>query len=484
MKKIVLALSAIVVVLVLVLLFNTLTFFRKQEKAEVVAPVEVSDAALSRLQGGIQFQTVSKDYPALPDSATFRGFHRYLSEAFPLIDSLLDRKVIVYSLLYTWKGTDTTAKPVVFLSHMDVVPVDEGTLADWEAPPFSGEVKNGFIYGRGTMDDKSSLFAVMESVEMLLQEGFQPRRTIYLAFGHDEEVGGAQGAGSIAKYMEEQGIKPEFVIDEGGYISEGEMPGISQPVGIINVAEKGFVSYELTITTNGGHSSMPPPDHTILALARAVTRLEENQFDYYMIPTYEEQLRILGSELPFLQRVTYANTWLFGGPILKTLNAHTTTATTIFHGGMKDNVIPTTAKATVNFRVMPGQTIQDVYAHVKKLVPDDRIEIKPGSVQREPSSVSDHNSDGYKVIAKTVSQLFPAAMVTPGLLGGGTDSRHYNKVAENIFRFYPLRLSEANKGRFHGINENLSVANYKEIVQFSYQLIRNLNENLSRPGMY
>lgn len=475
-KKISISFGVIALAFILVLVFKTLTFSRKQEKVEAVAPVEVSDEAVSHLQKAIQFQTISREYPSVPDSAVFLSFHRYLADAFPLVDSMLDRKAIGFSLLYTWKGSDDTAEPVVFMSHMDVVPVDEGTLSGWTAPPFSGDIKEGVIYGRGTMDDKSSLMAVLESVEMLLHNGFQPKRTIYLAFGHDEEVGGDQGAGAVAKYMESQGIKAEFVIDEGGFVTEDQIPGISKPVAIINVAEKGFVSYELTINTKGGHSSMPSPDNTIGSLARAITRLEENQFEYYSIPTLEEEMRILGAELPFMKKVAFANSWLFGGPILKTLNAHTTTAPTIIRGGVKDNVIPTTASVVVNFRIMPGETVQDVHDHILEVVADDRLTIKPVSVLCEPSAISDHHSDSYKVIAKTVSQLFPEAIVSPGLLFGGTDTKHYRAVSKNQYRFYPIRLSEDNKTCFHGINEHLSVDNYKEMIQFCYQLMQNLNQ--------
>jgi len=475
-KRISISLGAIALVFILILLVKTLTFSRTQEKAEAVVPVRVSDEAISRLQRAIQFQTISRVYPAVPDSAVFLSFHQFLADAFPLVDSMLERKAIGYSLLYTWKGADETAEPVVFMSHMDVVPVDEGTLSGWVAPPFSGDIKEGVIYGRGTMDDKSSLMAVLESVEMLLQKGFQPKRTIYLAFGHDEEVGGDQGAGAIARYMEAQGIKAEFVIDEGGYIAEDQIPGISKPVAIINVAEKGFVSFELTINTKGGHSSMPTPDNTIGSLARAITRLEDNQFEYYSIPTIEEEMRILGAELPFMKKVAFANSWLFGGPILKILNAHTTTAPTIIKGGMKDNVIPTTASVVVNFRIMPGETVQDVHDHILAVVADDRITIKPASVLCEPSAISDYNSDSYKVIAKTVSQLFPDAIVSPGLLFGGTDTKHYRTVAKNAYRFYPLRFSDDNKTCFHGINEHLSAENYREMIQFCYQLMQNLNQ--------
>ncbi len=476
MKKLVLALGSALLLLVLILLIKTITFNSEAITAEPVTPVEVTDAALARLQKSIQYKTISYEYPGTPDSAEFVGFHQFLAGSFPLTDSLLEKKVIGYSLLYKWQGSDAAAKPVILMSHMDVVPADEATLADWEAPPFSGEIKNGNIYGRGTMDDKVSVMAILEAVEMHLSNGVQPRRTIYIAFGHDEEIGGESGAGAIARYLEEQGVKAEFAMDEGGYVADGMVPGLEKSLAVINVAEKGYVSFELTITTPGGHSSMPPADNTIGSLAAAITRLEQNQFPYKMTPTLEEQIKVIGPELPFLQKLAFANTWLLGGKILEGLNAHTTTAPTIIHGGVKDNVIPTRASAVVNFRIMPGESVKEVEAHIIETIADDRISIKTISNVNEPSSVADHQSPSYQLIAKTVRQLMPEAIIAPGLLGGGTDTKHYRNVAENAYRFFPIRVSPGNRTGFHGINEHLALSNYREIEQFYHQLMKNMNE--------
>lgn len=476
MKKLLKYLGIGILALVLFILVKTFTLSKKTVEVAAVTPLEVTDEALVRLQKAIQFKTISYSYTTPHDSAEFAGLHNYLASAFPLVDSLLEKKTIQYSLLYKWTGTDSSLKPILLMSHLDVVPVDEGTLSDWEATPFSGEIKNGNIYGRGTMDDKVSVLAILEAVETSLRNGVSPKRTIYLAFGHDEEIGGEQGAGSMAKYLQEQGVNFEYIIDEGGEIAEGMVPGLDKPLAIINVAEKGYVSFELTITTPGGHSSMPAADNTIGSLASAITKLEANQFPYKTIPLIDKQIEILGPHLPFIQKMAFANTWLFGSIIQEALNTRTSTAPTIIKGGVKDNVIPTSASVVVNFRVMTGETTEEVLQHIIKTVNDDRITVKPVSNRNEPSPVSDYEAGGYKTIEKTVLQLMPSTIVTPGLVSGGTDTKHYESISENAYRFFPIRINEANITGFHGINEHLAVSNYKEIVQFYYQLIQNLNE--------
>ena len=475
MKKIVLVIFAIIVIILGVLVFNTLGLSSKQVASDTLESVNLSEDVYQNLSKGLQYKTISFSEDAIPDSTAFFGFHRFLKSTFPLVHEKLNlEKISTYSLLYTWQGSDTSKKPIILMSHQDVVPVDQPTLSDWEAGPFEGKITDSHIIGRGTMDDKGTLIGLLEAVEKLLEESFVPSQTIYLAFGHDEEVGGANGAAEIANYLKEKGVQAAMTLDEGGFIAEDLVPGIDSPVAMVNLAEKGFSSFKLTVETKGGHSSAPPKENTIGMLAKAIVDLENNQRPYKLVKPINYQFEYMGAELPFLKKMAFANPWLFKKPILEALNAHTTTAPTIINGGVKNNVIPTVAEATINFRILPGETIESVQEHIKSTI-SDKIKVEPVGFLTNPSPVSSIDSEAFKTLEKTIRDMFPNSIVVPGLVGGGTDARYFYEISDDVYRFYPIRIGPDSMTRFHGIDEKISKDNYREIVEFSYHLIKKFN---------
>ena len=487
MKRILLFLLVTVVLLLAVLLFNAFSFHSKQIKVEPVPLYKTDEAAIQRLSEAIQFKTVSYQDSGKMDTSQFNGLHRFLKKSFPLIDSVLTlEKINNYSLLYKWPGSNTSLKPILLMAHQDVVPVDPLTLPGWAHPPFNGVVKDGFIFGRGALDIKSGIMSEMEAVEYLLREGFKPERTVYLAYGHDEEIGGRQGALQIAKHLQEQNVKLEFVLDEGGSIISGIVPGVDKPVAIIGIAEKGYVSLELTVEEEGGHSSMPPKQTAIGILSAAITKLETHPFPTKMDGVGSVIFDFVGPEMGFGMRLVFANRWLLGPVIESQLDKknstrasmHTTTAATIFKSGEKENVLPIKASAVVNFRIMPGDSIKGVIDFVKSVLNDERIKIGMTSqVGDEPSFVSDTESESFKLLQKTTSQIFPDVLVAPYLVLGATDSKHYKNITKNIFRFEPTRLDDTDLKRIHGTDERISIESYKETISFYIQLIKNSPTN-------
>ena len=475
MKKGLLFLGTIIALIIAILVINTMTLTSQQVTSSPVESIYLPNDIFEHLSRSIQYPTISFNEDAIPDSTAFSGLHTFIKDAFPMVHKKLSlHKINDYSLLYTWKGSDSSSKPLILMSHQDVVPVDEPTINDWEAHPFEGKITNDYILGRGTLDDKGSLIGVLEAVEKLLEESFMPKRTIYLAFGHDEEIGGENGAAAIASYLKEKGIHAAMTLDEGGFLAENLISGIDHPVAMVNLAEKGFASFKLTVETTGGHSSQPPRENTIGMLAQAVVDLENNQRPYKLVNPINYQLEYMGAELPFFQKIAFANPFLFKSPILKALNAHTTTAPTIINGGIKNNVIPTTAEATINFRILPGESIASVKNHIRQVI-SEKIKVEPVGFLTNPSPVSSIDSKNFKTLEQTIRNVFPTSIVVPGLVGGGTDARYFYEISDDVYRFYPIRISPESMTRFHGIDEKISKDNYREIITFTYHMIKNFN---------
>ncbi len=483
MKKILALLGFLLVLVIAVLLLRMILVKSEQVQTAPVTDLTIdARAAAERLAGAIRFPTVSHEGGANVEAAAFQGLHQYLQQSFPKVHATLTREVVNgYSLLYTWKGRRPELAPVLLLSHQDVVPVEPGTEKDWTHPAFSGFMDDAWVWGRGSLDDKVGVLGLLEAAEMLLSKGFQPDRTIYFAFGHDEEVGGARGAAEIAKLLAQRGVKPAFILDEGGLIIEGGLPGLTRPAAMVSTAEKGYLSVELVARSEGGHSSMPPLHTSIGMLAAAVEKLEDHQLPARIAGATRRSYQYLAPEMPFGPRLVLANLWLFS-PLLErqaaadpSANARirTTTAPTIFQAGIKENVLPHEARAVVNFRILPGDTIQSVLRHVRDTVGPGIQVSAVGGANSEPSPESDVRAPEFALIQRTLAQTFPNVIVSPNLLSGGTDTKHYLAFTPNVYRFVPMRLKPDDLKRIHGTNERVGIANYGEIVRFYAQLLRN-----------
>ncbi len=483
MKKILAVLLFLIVLFISLITINTLRYTSKQITVDPAPEISINDTeAVERLSQAIQFKTISYQEPERFDRDEFFGLHTFLEEEFPRIREELSKELIQgYSLLYQWEGTDDDLDPLLLLGHLDVVPIEPGTLEDWTYSPFSGKIADGYIWGRGTMDVKLSITGIMEAVEYLLGEGFKPRRTVYLAFGHDEEVGGLNGAKKISILLENRGVELDYILDEGGVIIKGETLGLSTPVALIGIAEKGYVSLELSVQAKGGHSSMPPEHTSVGILSTAIHELERNQPPARIEGATEKQFSYLGPEYPLLKKMIFANRWLFD-PYLKMLFAsspatnamvRTTTAATMFSGSVKENILPQYASAVVNFRIIPGETIEDVIVHVRETIDNPAIDIKPLRFQTEPSKISDIGSETFENMHRTIKQVYPDVIAAPFLFLGATDSRHYGDLSNNIFRFIPFRIQVEDLRRIHGTNERVAIKDYTDYIKFLVQLIRN-----------
>ncbi|XP_072504132.1 N-fatty-acyl-amino acid synthase/hydrolase PM20D1 isoform X2 [Notamacropus eugenii] len=420
-------------------------------------------------------------------------FGEHLRKVFPSIFStnFIQHEIVEeYSHLFTIRGSDPKLEPYMLLAHIDVVPAsDDG----WEVPPFSGLERDGFIYGRGTLDNKNSVMAILQAMELLLRRNYVPQRSFYISLGHDEEVSGNHGAKKIAALLESRGVQLSFIIDEGGYILDGFVPGIEKPFAMISVSEKGGMNLMLQVESAPGHSSAPPKETSIGILAAAVSRLEQtpmpNMFGY---GTEKSMLEQFAGQSGFPMNVILSNLWLFG-PIVSrilekspTTNAmiRTTAALTMFNSGIKMNVLPRTAQAIVNFRIHPGQTISEVLEITQNIVADDRVQYQVLSAFNPlPLSPYDYEAFGYQLLRRTIRDVFPeVSAVVPGTCIGNTDVRHYANVSTGLYRFNPVPLSQESFKSVHGLNERISIQAYETQVMFLFELIQNADsEKIPKP---
>lgn len=482
-RNIALALVAAIVALAAVLAFNAFSHGSRQLQVAAVPKTQIdAQAAAARLAEAIRFRTVSSYEKPEQHVDALRAMQAHIEKSFPAFHAAAKREVVAdYSLLYTWEGTDPKAPAIGLLAHQDVVPVAPGTDKDWQHPPYDGVISDGFIWGRGAWDDKGNLYSMLEAAEVLAKAGFKPKRTIYFAFGHDEETAGTRGAKNIAALLASRGVKLDFVIDEGLLITDGLIKGLDRPAALIGLAEKGYATLVLHAEATPGHSSMPPRDTAIGMMAAALTRLEDHRLPLQIRGAVAEMFDTLAPEMTGINRVALSNLWLFKPLLLREFAKNgpteamvrTTTALTIFNAGDKDNVLPGNADATVNFRLIPGDTEASVITHVRDTVHNDRISIKPFPGNTDPPPVTGTSSASYQTLNRTIREIFPDVIVAPGLMVAATDSRHYVGITDKIFRFSPVRANSEDLKRFHGTNERLPIEGYADMIRFYRRLMEN-----------
>ncbi len=473
-------------VLLAIILIRTFTYGGAPEgviEIDLPAPPSVSaEQGAARLSQAIAFETITyAGGDPTPDAAQpWLDLHDWMAAAYPRVHAnLILETVADYSLLYKWQGSDSSLDPVILMAHQDVVPVNDGTLDDWTGAPFAGEIIDGYVYGRGALDDKSSMVAILEAGEALLASGFQPQRTVYFMFGHDEEVSG-RGAAAMVDLLDARGVRAELVLDEGFFVIE-DSPITGGPMGFIGVAEKGYITLELTANALGGHSSQPPRNSANVQLARAIVALDENQMKAdFSKPPVSDLFAAAAPDMGFAQRMALANMWLFGGMVDRQLSEgvgnamiRTTTAPTMLEGSIKENVLPQRATAIVNFRIHPNDTPDVVIAHARRVAGkfDVEVALAEGGIGSSASPVSPTSSRAYSVLAAVAEQAGEGASVVPGLVIGATDARFASKISDHVYRFVPSLVTLEDTAGFHGTNERLSVANMGRMIEGYAQLI-------------
>lgn len=476
LKRILLFLGAIIVVLIAIVLINT---FRAKpwpiHEAEALRPLP--DSACRHLSEAIQIPTISYSDTTSLDTISFKAFNSFIERAYPLTHRYLTKTLVKqFSIVFEWKGQNPALAPIVLMGHYDVVPVEPASLDKWTVAPFSGKITDSCVWGRGAADDKSGVISRLEAIETLLQKGFAPQRTIFVCFGHDEEIGGGS-ARAVVNFLQQKNVKAEMVLDEGGETTANKIKEVKRPVAVIGVAEKGYATFELIVEKEGGHSSMPDKETAIDILASGLHRLRSKTPPSKLTPPVREFLNRIGTSSDiFINKMASTNMWLFEGMVKNIIAGkpegsamlHTTVVPTIIEAGVKDNVIPSVAKAVVNSRILPGESAETVESFIRKTIHDDRIQIrKVTRSETNPSEATSIESPAFKRVESATYKTVPNVIPAPYLMIGATDSRYYRAISNGVVNFLPQTDSKG----FHGINERLSILDLQRSINFIMTII-------------
>lgn len=487
MYKILIGVAAAILAVAVLVVVRAVTI--AAPPAKIVAatpPIFVNSRSVAQhLSEAVRFETVSYGAGAheAEKFAALEAMRGWMEKTYPHFHKAASREIMDHTLLFTWKGKNAGLKPILLMAHMDVVPVVPGTEKDWSHAPFSGDVAGGYVWGRGAIDDKGCLITILEAADRLAAKDFAPERTIMFAFGQDEEVGGGKGNAKVAAVLAARGVHFAWVLDEGGVIANEPFPGANRPIAFVAVGEKGYLSLLLVAHGQGGHSSRPTNDMAIARLSQAVLAVVDHPFASGLDSVQREKLSVIAPSVPFWPRLLLANLWLTGPIVTHMLEdapdsaarLHTTIAPTLISGGVKDNVLPPQASATINFRLHPRDTIESVIAHVRKAIDDPKVSVTAlPETQTEASKVADLNSPDGRFLVRQIQDSFGNIAVAPDTTTGATDSRHYLPIADQVFRLDPFHFGVDDLGRVHGTNERLAIGDLGPAVAFYMRLMENV----------
>ena len=472
-----LSVLAVIAVIAVIVVIRTVKFVPEDSDRAEPLPIKINEKkVVSDLASMIKCKTVSHVDPTLDNEAEFKKFKTLLKRLFPLVYQRCElEEVTDRAMLFRWRG-ESVDNPTVLMAHFDVVSVVEEL---WDKPAFEGVVENGVMYGRGVIDTKCSLNAILQAAEQLIAEGFVPKSDVYFAFGGNEEVSG-DGSYGIVQLFKERGITPGLVLDEGGAVCTGVFPGVKKPIALIGTGEKGQLNIQYTVKGGGGHSSSPKANSPIIRLSRACLNVEKSSFKYTLSSPTAQLFDTAGRHSNFLYRMIFANQWIFGGVlgIYSKLaggefNAivRTTTAFTQMSGSKGQNVIPAVATMVSNHRIIPGENVESVVAHVTKAVNDENVKVSVINGV-DPSVISRTDCEAYERVRSTVAETWQDTIVTPYLMVAGSDSRHWGEISDKVYRFSAMALSKEERGMIHGNDERIPVETIVRTVEFFARIMK------------
>ena len=472
-----LVILGLVALLLAVILLRALAFKPKGEENTAFEEIAFDgDAAIKALAELVKCRTVSNADKSLEDDGEFEKLIALLPELYPnVVKTCPMLRLADRGLLFTWKGKGQ-GEPAVLMAHYDVVPVEED---NWDVPPFEAVIKDGAMWGRGTLDTKVTFNGILSAAENLIQQGFTPENDIYFAFSGGEEVNG-KGAVNIVNWFAEKGITPALVLDEGGAVVENVFPGVKEPCGLIGIAEKGMLNLEYSISSGGGHASAPAPHTPVGKLSLACTKVEAHPFKAHFTKPVLEMFDTLGRRSSFLYRMIFANLWCFGGLLdlicRKSggeLNAlvRTTVAFTQMSGSKAPNVIPPSASMVSNMRLNPEDSVESAVEYIRGVIGDSDIKLTVGD-HMEPSPISRTDCEGWKRVASAVAGTWKGCVVAPYLMVQCSDSRHYLDLSDRVYRFSAMDLTAEERRTIHGNNEHIRLETVRRSVEFFIRVMK------------